>query len=270
MDNDNSTLQEQIDVAMREDQPVLPPQPVLDVDLPGGYIDNDGVTHTTAVVREMTGADEEALDALFKAGAKRNRFDRLDTLITRCVTSIGTHKEIDQEVAHRLLQGDRDFLAMQIRRVSFGDEITGTVICPACGESNDVEVNLTDDVEIKRLEEGAKRTFTVPLRNGSAEVRLINGADQHAMGVDNALTLAEMNTILLSRVVVTTNGEETAEYPGGPEACVQAMGSADRRSILEFLVENQPGPRLGEVTVPCASCTQAMPAPVDLDSLLRW
>lgn len=255
------------------DAPVITTAPVLDITLPGGYIDDDGTVHSNARVRELNGADEEALDGVFKGKTKINVFDRLDTLLIRGIEKIGhfSDDDVDIKVVRRLLIGDRDFLAVEIRKATYGPEISGPVICPTCGESSDVTINLNDPEDLKYTElEGNKRVFTVPLRNGrTSEVRLPNGEDQHVLGTDNTRTLAESNSLLLSHCIISLDGEEIIEHPQGPMQVVLSMGAADRRTILQFLADNQPGPKLREVRVPCASCGVMIDAPVDLDTLLR-
>lgn len=272
MEND-LTLDAAVAAAMHEDQPVLQVPPSLDTTLPGGFIDDDGHLHTDARVRELTGADEEVLAGLFRGNDKPNLFDRFDTLLVRGVDRLGpwSGDEVTRRVVQQLLIGDRDWLAMQIRKATFGSIITGQVVCPTCTETNDVEIDLDDEetVPVQHLEDGNKRSFTVPLRHGSAEVRLGTGADQYAMGGSSTATLAETNTLLLSRCIISINGEDTLDNVDGPEAAVRALGMADRRTVLEFLAEQQPGPRLREVRVPCASCGVSIDAPVDLDVLLR-
>ena len=261
-------------IAMIEDDPpVIDVAPTLDVTLPGGYIDDDGSVHTDARVRELNGADEEALDGVFKGRSKINVFDRYDTLLLRGVERIGhlTGEDITRQVIRRLLIGDRDHLVVEIRKATYGPEISGPVVCPTCGETSDVTIDLDDPEDLKRVElEDNKRVFTVPLRNDhTAEVRLANGEDQHALGADNTRTVAETNSLLLARCVISLDGADVADNVLEPMDLIREMGAADRRTILQFLVDTQPGPKLREVRVPSASCGVEIDTPVDLDTLLR-
>jgi hypothetical protein len=260
-------------IAMAQDEtPQLGPTPRLNYTLPGGFLDDDGMVHTTVTVRELTGADEEALEAPLKASTgKINPYDFYEQAIKRATVRIGTVTTIDDDIVHRLLIGDRDYLMVCIRRATYGDILEGQVRCPSCGNSSDVTINLEDDtdVEVKRLADGNKRTFTVPLRRGTAEVRLATGGDQHELGEDMNRSLAEMNTLLLSKCVVSINGQSIYESALEPEEMVRSLGSADRRTLLNFLAENQPGPKLREVKVPCATCGVQVDAPIDMATLLR-
>lgn len=260
-------------VAMTEDEaPQLGAPPRLNYTLPGGFLDDDGVVQTAVIVRELTGVDEEALEAPLKAASSKvNPYDFYEQAIKRATVRIGNVTDIDDDVVHRLLIGDRDYLMVCIRRATYGDILEGQVRCPACGGSSDVTINLEDDtdIKIKRLPDGNKRTFTVPLRSGTAEVRLATGGDQHDLGEDLNRSMAEMNTLLLSKCVMSINGQSTYESALEPEEIVRRLGSADRRTLLNFLAENQPGPKLREVKVPCATCGVDVDAPIDMATLLR-
>ena len=53
-----------------------------------GYVDKDGITHSTFTLREMTGADEEFVH---RSDIKTNGAKVATALLSRCVLSVGTH-----------------------------------------------------------------------------------------------------------------------------------------------------------------------------------
>lgn len=255
--------------AMAVEAPVLKDPPTLTTMLPGGLIDDTGILQREVVVRELTGADEEALDAAMR-GAGTNPFLFYDTVISRAVVRIGTVSPVSVAIARRLLRGDRDALTLFIRRVTYGDSLEGKVKCPSCGEDNDVVLDLANDIPMRELEDGNKRSFTVDLRNGrSAEVRLVTGDDIYVLGEQKNILLSQANTILLSRCVLSIDGDLLTDHIDGPEYAVKALGAADRETLVSFLAKEQPGPKMEEVSVPCASCGEKIFAPVDVASLLR-
>ena len=77
-----------------------------EVDLPGGYLNFDGKLITTAEVRELTGADEEAIA---KAGSTAKS---LHVLLERGLVKLGD-KEATKDDIDLLLSGDRDAILRQ-------------------------------------------------------------------------------------------------------------------------------------------------------------
>lgn len=255
--------------AMAEEAPVLKDPPILTATLPGGLIDDTGILQREVVVRELTGADEEALDSALR-GTKTNPFLFTDTVISRAVTRIGNVSPVTVDISRRLLRGDRDALTLFIRRATYGDTMEGKVRCSKCGGDNDVSLDLSKDIPMKELEDGNKRSFTVDLRNGrSAEVRLVTGEDAHVLGEQTNILLSQANTLLLSRCVLSIDGSPLMDDIEGPEHVVQSLGAADRDKIINFMAEQQPGPKFEEVSVPCATCGEKIVAPIDVASLLR-
>jgi hypothetical protein len=240
------------------------------VELPGGYIDEHGTIHRDAVVRELTGFDEEALDESTKK-SKGNPFERYAKLLTLAVERIGDIEEVDRKVVLGLLLGDHDALIVGIRGVTYGTDLEGQVSCPECGQTSDVTIDLSEDSEDvpRKTLESPKAIYDVSLKKGAAQVRLATVGDRLALGADLTRTLSEINTALLSQCVVSIDGKDIREDVRPPSDVVRSLSAADRRTILDYMVEHQPGPRLSEVRVPCASCGVEFDAPVDLDRLLR-
>jgi hypothetical protein len=83
----------------------------------------------------------------------------------------------------RLLVGDREFLMLQLRRITLGEEFAAVVNCPACGVKMDASFRATD----VPVEHGADAPgpFSLELksdgRQRTIQFRLPTGADQEAM-----------------------------------------------------------------------------------------
>lgn len=246
-----------------DDAPVVIDQPPdCSVTLPGGLVTVTNDVITDAEVRELTGADEEALS---KADAMRNPARYVQTILGRAVVRIGDHEPPNKDVLSALLIGDRNMLLLGIRRATYGPTMDLSVDCPACEEGLDIEVDLHNDIPIRTMEDPTQRTFTVELRKGrQARVSLPCGGDQDAVLADGKRTVSEMNTLMLSRCVQEIDGQPVM----GP-AAVRNLGLADRRAILDFLADTQPGPRLEEVSEECPSCGRNVPVPIDLFGLFR-
>ena len=243
--------------------PQIADPPDTHVELPGGYIDPSGVLHTSAVVRELNGSDEEHVLGLRNVD---NPVDYMNAFLNRAVLSIGTHP-CAPEIIDSLLIGDRTALALGIRKATYGKTITNANVCPHCGESLDVHVDL-DDVTIKKLEDPMQRIFPVELpRGGVAEVRLPTGADQHA-SYANTKRLEMANTVMLARCVVSLRGKRVDDMKDVPDQVMRNLNITDRRAILNALAELQPGPQYEEVKVPCAACGEKFTPALDWADLL--
>ncbi len=116
-------------------------------------------THTLpsgleAELREMTGAEESLLTnrRLMKDGEAVNQ------VLRNCLVRLGDKTEIAPKDVLDLLSGDRLFLLVRLRQISFGDAVDLSLTCPAkdCGETTEVRVAL-DDLEVTSY--GVEREF---------------------------------------------------------------------------------------------------------------
>lgn len=234
--------------------PVIEDVPDDTVKLPGGVI-RDGKLIRTAVVRELNGADEEALSRALKTGSA---FRFMDVLIERGTMSIGD-QPATRELVKSLLIGDRDELAVAIRVATYGDELAiEQWECPACQRlMNLADFSLTNDLERITLSDPAQETtFEVPLRKGAkALVRLANGADQDAMWADDNWTSAERNSKLLSLCVMSLTDKDGQSFNVRAfPSLVLNLSIPDRQKILREVNERQPGPRYNEVKFKHEEC----------------
>lgn len=227
------------------------------VDLPGGYISQDGTVVKTAEVRELNGADEEAIS---KAGSKAKA---LSVLLQRGLVKIG-NEDATKEMLDGLLSGDRDAILIGIRRVTFGDELQAMVHCFACNEDQDTVIVLSEDVPVRDLDESKGRVWVVDTKKGPVAVSLPTGVTQKRL-MDNAeKTAAEINTLLLSGCVVSVNGT-----PSMGAHTVLSLGMTDRAKLVDEIIESNPGPRLGEVKKACKACGESMNIPLSLLDLFQ-
>jgi len=237
--------------------PEIDPPEDGSVRLPGGLITKDGLVRS-AVVRELTGEDEEALSK-----ARGNPLRVTQTLL-KAVETIGG-EPVSNKVLKDLLVGDREALFLGIRIATFGKEIKfEEVECPGCKERLDITVDLTE-LPTRELADPEKREFEVALRNGVAVVRLLNGGDQDAVLEEVEATGAEENTTLLSRSVISINGTKV----NNSKAAVKKLGIKDRQTLLTFLVETAPGPRYDEVKSKHEVCDTEIPLYLAVDDLFR-
>jgi hypothetical protein len=81
-----------------------------------------------------------------------------------------------------MLVGDREFLIMQLRRITLGDHVQAVVNCPACGNKMDVDFRL-DEVPVQARPQ-TDASYTLGLHGRTVRFRLPNGGDQEAAALD--------------------------------------------------------------------------------------
>lgn len=260
--------------------PVIEEPPDDVVHLPGGYLDRKGAVHSTVRIRELTGADEEELA---KPAARRTAWHLVDTINRRCITHlgdtpVGTPEMPTSEIGN-LLSGDRDMVAVAVRRITYGDTLELPVSCPLCLHAFDVKYDLRSkddggDVPVKKLPVDPARQqleIDLPVHRrlgpGKATVRLVTGADWGAVterNSDQSMSSQELTTQILKECVDA--------YRGRPVTSVQQildMPGSDRKAIREFLTDTTCGPRFEEVTQECPGCHGNFPLVVNPELLFQ-
>jgi hypothetical protein len=227
-----------------------------EVKLPGGLV-VDGQLVTTAEVRELTGLDEEAIAKAATTGKA------LNLLLQRGLVKVGS-KDATAEDLDNLLSGDRDAILLGIRKITFGEDVKYSMTCPNCTVTQDITINLTDDVPVKKLENQADRTWRVETKRGYATVSLPTGATQKKLFENVDKSAAEINTMLLAGCVLSVN-----DIPSMGASTVLNIGIGDRAKIIDEVLERNPGPRLGEVTTICQACGETISFPLSLVDLFR-
>ncbi len=237
----------------------IPSLPDTNIDLPGGFYDPmEDEMITTAEVRELTGADEEAIVKISEPGKA------LMTILEKATVSIGG-KPADKETLNMLLAGDREALLLAIRRVTFGNEVELETVCDRCPELQTFVIDLTKDVKVKTLDDRINdRRFVLDLKVGKVKVALPTGDTQLKLVNASNKNTAELDTLLLSSCVLEIN-----DVPVLGQAQIRNLGIKDRRTILEEIAKRNPGPLLSEVKKACSACGQEVELPLTLAELFR-
>lgn len=233
-------------------------QPPADphVKLIAGYQEPFGKFIDTAEVRELNGADEEAV-------AKASDMSRgLMTILERAVVKLGD-KPTDPDILDALLAGDRELLLLEIRKKTFGKEITlEGRLCEKCVDDNVIVIDLEKDVELKPLD--GERTFDVSCSVGKVRIQLPTGGTQKALVSSINKTAPELDTIVLKSCVVAINDQDLID----PNAVLK-LSIRDRRKLLDAIADKNPGPQLSSITKPCPSCGQEVSLPLTLADLFQ-
>lgn len=243
--------------------PVPPDIPGMQFRLPGGFIDVVGEEVIRDVtIRELNGEDEEILA---KQDHRKNMGKYLTVLLSRGVVQIGELPASTERLQSMLL-GDRDYLVIKIRSVTYGNEVEMSVVCPNCEQTNEeVVIDLDTDVAIKEIGDD-ERQWDLELPSGlTAKVRLPIGHDQEEMLAGSSRkTLPEMNTALLTGCVLQIGANPMVDIKD-----VRRLSAKDRRFIVKHIADNAPGPVYDDMTVPCAYCGGEFPVALGHNDLFR-
>ncbi len=108
-------------------------QAEVEVTLPIGLLDVSGHIQRQAAIHKMRGYEEALLydESLGPA-------QLVSALIRSCLVRLGTLRSISPEDVSQLYTADRNYLLLQIRRISLGDQLLASYQCPRC--SNDVAI----------------------------------------------------------------------------------------------------------------------------------
>lgn len=248
------------DAAATPKKKVVAAPPVGVVELLAGHYDSfTGELATTAEVRELTGADEEAIAKAQDIGKG------LLIILQRATVSIGD-SPASLEILDSLLSGDRELLLMNIRKVTFGNTIDMIGPCPGCGESDQkFTIDLDTDVPMNKLNDPVEdRTFTLSCKLGEVTIALPTGKTQKKLIQNSDKTSAELDTLLLVDCVQAINGMTVYD-----KKQILNMGLADRRKILQEIGLRNPGPDLSEIKKNCPACSQEVTIPLSLAELFR-
>lgn len=224
--------------------------------LPAGVLDAHGRVHREVRVRELTGADEEALFERATASGAR----RVNAFLARAIESVPGLEDtpIDEAFAAGLQLGDRDYLLLRLRQMDLGDAVHQVVRCPACGSKVDVDL-LISELAVRRLEQ-PRASYEAQLGGSTLRLRLPDGEDQAAVEDLAMANPAAANTRLFARLVQDIDGR------GAPtESEVRAWPAALRAQLSAWLAAHLPGPDLF-LDLGCPHCKAAMSYAFDLNA----
>lgn len=119
----------------------------FEVLLPIGYTDESGHRHRQAVLRKMCGHEE----ALFY-DPSLTASQLVTELIRCCLVRLDDLTDVSSDLITQLYTADRNYLLLELRRITLGDSLPATYNCPRCGSQVSVEEDLSE-IEVRRLDE---------------------------------------------------------------------------------------------------------------------
>jgi hypothetical protein len=247
--NDKQAEIRQAKEAIAGPVPLIKDAPASTLVLPRGMF-QQGAWQREVTVRELTGIDEETLS---KATDQLTFFSNVIALGT---VSIGMVDVASIPLAERkfflgdLLVGEREQIFMKVIQATFGNEKTVPFTCTLCSVEQEMTLLIDQDFPPKEVPDIEQLTFTYTLRNGDViDVRPAVGADQEETLTRKGMSLAEQNTVLLSRCITKRNGDLIVD----PLTFSRKLGIKDRYAVLEEMINRQPSVQL-DVTTACSAC----------------
>jgi hypothetical protein len=232
------------------------------VQLPGGYYDADGRRHRAAELTPLHGREEELLiDQAQPAATQVTR------ILERCARLQGIGP-LDAEMARSLAVGDRQFLLMKLRELTFGPQVQAVAACPwwGCSQRVDLDFSLAQ-VPVRDGDPGPVHTMQLSEeaavtedggRHRQVEFRLPNGGDQEALTQLATANEAAALSALLQRCLVALGPAR----PPAPE-WVDRLSARTRLEIEEAIAAAAPGPDL-TIEAHCPTCGRVFGLPFEI------
>ena len=183
------------------------------VELPGGLPCEDAPPIMEVELRPLTGWEEWLTG---HAGVPTAL--AVTALLDACIVG-ADRADPRPRLARRLLAGDRDYLILQLRRLTLGDRVQAVLECPRCGSKMDVDF-LAGDVPVERRPQSAP-VYTIDVGPGrGVAFRLPDGADQEFVA---QMDTPEAVETLLARCV-------SAGAPLSPEEREAVIAAMEERA----------------------------------------
>lgn len=230
--------------------------------LPGGYIDDSGRRHQEVELAPLSGHEEE----LLVANAEKGAAVQVTAILGRCIRRLGTLDRVDEALVRKLLVGDRQYLMLQLRALTFGDRVQATAACPwpDCGTEVDMDFRISDIPVSDIGLDAARYRIDVAMSPDAADstiwFRLPNGGDQeelNAQGVDNS---AEISSRLLWRCIESIDDQQDPDLEQ-----VRGLPAGVRIQIEERMQKLAPDLDLTMETC-CPECRRDFTIPFDIQS----
>jgi hypothetical protein len=247
-----------------------------EVALPVGYLDAEGRLHRTATLRKMTG-HEEALLADRKLRANAGRL--VTELLNGCVRSLGDLTKVNRQVIGELTSPDRNFLLLELRKLTFGSDLEASYTCPSCRETT-VAIEDLDTFPVRVSDTAGIPEIVVELEDGFEDrdkdawydvlrFRLPLGVDEERVAMVARENAAKGTNALLARCLVSVSGDGEEMPDNRREALgtkiLSDLTMGDRARIEKTFRDEMPGVDLSR-DFDCGSCSRPMHTSLDLTS----
>lgn len=191
-----------------------------------------------------------ALLTAWEQGLSQSPSRRLLTLLA------ATHPELSEEQLLKLPLGQRDGLALRLRELLFGAQLTGLATCPLCTEQLELTLEVAD-IKVKS-NPSIQEQLVLKLDGFDLEIRLPDSQD--VMLIETVSSVEQARSLLFKRCLlsVSRNGQACA-VDKLPEALLDkveaAMSEADPQADVQL-------------DLFCPACQHRWLTPFDIASFL--
>ena len=221
-----------------------------------------------ATIRKMTGK-EEAL--LADPRLQTNSGKLITALLTNCVQEL-EGQPVREALIRQLSSADRNFLLLELRRLTFGDEMEASYRCPHCQALCQVIENLSE-IEVFSADDSNSHTIQISLPDGYRDpdgnwqhefaFRLPTGEDEEAAAGRRDPNPTRQQDALLARCLEKVGSLESKRIQAAGVRILSDLSMSDRRMLQKTIDAATPGPNLTRDLV-CDSCGQRYRAALDM------
>ncbi|MDX6507225.1 MAG: hypothetical protein QOG06_1869 [Gaiellaceae bacterium] len=111
--------------------------------LPRGFVDAHGAVHRDGTMRLATARDE--IEPLRDASVRQNEAYLTVLLLARVITRLGDVTDVTPELVEQLYAADFDHLQRLYERLNTDGEVVGSVTCPECSKTFEVDLSQVED-----------------------------------------------------------------------------------------------------------------------------
>lgn len=237
--------------------------------LPVGLVDEEtGELLREVTLRKMTGNEEAALA---DPKLRRNGGKMVTALLAGCVRMEG--KPLSHAAVRRMTSADRNFLLLELRRLTFGDLMEARYTCPRCGGATSVTEDLAE-LEVRGVEDGATDAgieiclvdgYRGPDGESHRELvfRLPTGEDEEAAANVRDGNPSRQRDALLTRCLLRVGELEPRRVRAIGTRILADLSMTDRRLVQRAVDEGVPGPDLTRHVV-CDHCLDDFKTALDM------
>lgn len=237
------------------------------VTLPIGYTDAAGARHRRGALRKLRGSDEALFYDAGLTGA-----ELVTQLLLRCLVRLEGMEQVEPPLIDQLFSADRNYLLLELRRITFGDVLRAHYLCPGC-QRDVAAIERLDALPVRRLpDDETLEPLTVALEDGFQDRRgathrevvltLPRGTDEAFVAGLAERDLLQARDVLLLRCIRRFGALPQAELEAYGTKVLQELTLGDRRRLHDTLNQAPGVEFLRAVT--CPHCGAAFEAVLDV------
>lgn len=238
--------------------------------LPVGYPDEHGGLLRDVTLRKMTGKEEAILADPQLRG---NGGKLISALLASCITAIEGLGSVGLPVARKLYSADRNYLLIELRRLTFGDQMEARYQCTHCKGASLVDEDLST-LDVRRLDDGQTDVEVhVKLQDGYRDndgqwhhelvFGLPTGEDEEAAGMRRDANATRQRDALMARCLRRVGELDPRKVQAMGVRILADLSMSDRRTIQKALDDAAPGPDLTRMVI-CQQCGQEYRTTLDM------